>query len=156
MKNEKRKSADEPRASRPHAPGYGIAEGDTGEGLLPWSWAVERLERARNYFLSTTRPDGRPHAMVIWGIWVENIFYFSTGRDSRKARNLAANPNCVVCPEKAEEAVIVEGVADEVKDKKLIGRLDKIYQSKYEWKLDPKLGPIYAVRPTIAFGFIET
>ena len=53
----------------------------------------------------------RPHTMVVWGIWLDNAYYFSTGSTTRKAKNLAANPNCVVCNENVEEAVIVEGQA---------------------------------------------
>jgi pyridoxine/pyridoxamine 5'-phosphate oxidase len=52
--------------------------------------------------------------MPVWGVWADDRFYFSTGRQSRKARNLAANAACVVCAERADEAVIVEGVAEEV------------------------------------------
>ena len=74
-------------------PGYGIS--DSAEGILPWSWAAERLSQAHNYFVATARPDGRPHVMPVWGLWLDDAFYFSTGASSRKARNLAANPRCV-------------------------------------------------------------
>jgi hypothetical protein len=47
-----------PRASRPKLPGYGLVGETEGEGLLPWSWAADRLTAARNYFIATTRPDG--------------------------------------------------------------------------------------------------
>ena len=82
-------------------PGYGILDANGGRGLLPWAWAVERLTRARNYWIATTCPDGLPHCVPVWGVWLDddNAFYFSSGTQSRKARNLAANPNCVVCPE---------------------------------------------------------
>ena len=93
--------------------------------------------------------------MPIWGIWVNGTFYFSTGRESRKAKNLAKNPKCVVCNERAEEAVILHGDAEEIADVALIRRLGKIYHAKYKWKLDPALGPIYAVRPRVAFGMAE-
>lgn len=83
----------QPRASRPHMPGYGILAADQGSGLLPWSWASERLAEAHNYFVATTRPDGRPHVMPVWGLWLDDTFYFSTGRESRKARNLEGNPH---------------------------------------------------------------
>jgi hypothetical protein len=56
-----------PKASRPYMPGYGILDAKSGSGLLPWSVAVERLTEARNYWIATTRPDGRPHAMPVWG-----------------------------------------------------------------------------------------
>ena len=34
---------DIPRISRPYMPGYGILAADQGSGLLPWSWAADRL-----------------------------------------------------------------------------------------------------------------
>ena len=59
----------EPRSGRPHMPGYGILGPDGGTGLLPWSWAEERLRDSRNYWLATVRPDGRPHVMPVWAVW---------------------------------------------------------------------------------------
>jgi hypothetical protein len=73
-----------PHASRPDIPEYGILPADQGRGLLPWSWAQERLETSRNYWISTTRPDGRPHTTPIWGVWWENCFYFSAGNLTRE------------------------------------------------------------------------
>ena len=97
------------KASRPHMPGYGMPRGT--KGLLPWTWAEERLRKSHNYYVMTVRPDATPHAMPVWGIWADGCFYFSTGAKSVKTRNLAANPSCIVCTEKAAEAVIVEGTA---------------------------------------------
>src|SRR5712691_7751987 len=57
---------------------------------LPWKWATERLTRARNYWIATTRPNGQPHSRPVWGVWLDDTFYFSTG--SLAAQNLAANP----------------------------------------------------------------
>jgi nitroimidazol reductase NimA-like FMN-containing flavoprotein (pyridoxamine 5'-phosphate oxidase superfamily) len=143
-----------PKAGRPHMPGYGVPR--SKKGLLPWAWARRRLTQSHNYWLITVRPNGRPHAMPIWGLWVEPTFYFSTGRASRKARNLARNARCVVCTERAHEAVVVEGVAREVKDEKQLARLAEPYHAKYRpWTLDLELGPVYAVRPRVAFGMHE-
>ncbi len=143
-----------PRATRPHMPGYGLPKGT--KGLIPWKWADERLARSHNYWIITVRPDGRPHAAIVWGIWVDGHVYFSTGRQSRKARNLVANPACVLGTENAADAVIVEGRATEITDRARIERLGKPYSKKYKgWTLDPKLGPIFEVRPAIAFGLRE-
>jgi len=87
---------DQPRASRPYMPGYGIVGPTQGSGLLPWSWAEERLTASRNYWVASSWPDGRPHAMPVWGIWHDGALWFSSSRQSRKARNLAADPRCVV------------------------------------------------------------
>ena len=135
-------------------PEYGILAPDEGRGLLPWSWAVERLTRAHNYWFATTRPDGQPHVMAVWGVWLDDVFYFSTGRQTRKARNLMQNPHCVVCTESAEEAVIVEGEAAPVDEPTVLSRLAEVYQAKYGESY-PDDSNIYAVRPTVAFGFIE-
>ena len=151
-KRTKQKSA--PAADRPHMPGYGVPANK--KGVLPWKWAEQRLIRSHNYFLCTVRPDGTPHVMPIWGAWADGIFCFSTGRDSRKARNLAANPRCVICNEKVQEAVILEGRAEELLDPVRIKELGRSYARKYKpWKLDPKLGPIFIVRPIVGFGMYE-
>jgi len=60
----------EPSASRPYMPGYGLLDAAQGAGLLPWSWAVERLQRSHDYWVATVRPDGRPHVMPVWGVWM--------------------------------------------------------------------------------------
>ena len=73
----------EPKASRPDMAEYGLLDEHSGTGLLPWSWAAERLAQSRNYYVATARPDGRPHAMPVWGIWLDDVFYFSTATGSR-------------------------------------------------------------------------
>ena len=74
--------------------------------MLPWSWAEQQLKKSHNYWITTVKPDGSPHTMVVWGLWRDGCFLFSTGSKSRKARNLSRNANCVVYAEHAHEAVI--------------------------------------------------
>ena len=143
----------EPKASRPQMVGYGVPE--SLEGALPWAWAQERITRSHNYWLTTVRPDGAPHAMPVWAIWLEGGLYFSTGGTSRKARNLEQNPNCVVCNENAEEAVIVEGTAHRLSENEIPVTAFRDYKTKYGWELDPKRGPVYEVRPRIVFAMPE-
>jgi len=155
----KRSSTSRPRASHPHAPGYGFPKG--AKGLLPWSWAEQRLKKSHNYWITTVRPDCSPHTMVVWGLWIDGQFLFSTGSQSRKARNLGKNPHCIVATEQAQEAVIVEGVA-EIADiptrKKLLAK----YPRKYEWDMSTiekdilsMKEPVFAVRPKVVFGLWE-
>src|SRR5438045_7631525 len=86
---------EQPKAIRPQMDGYGIPS--TTEGMLPWEWGRERFSKSHNYLLSTVKSDGSPHVMPVWGIWLDGAFYFSTSVTSRKAKNLADNPRCVVC-----------------------------------------------------------
>ena len=93
--------------------------------------------------------------MPVWGVWTDGAFYFSTGRKSRKGRNLAANPACTITNDDGEEAVILEGVAEEVKEADELERMAAAYKKKY--KMDPRVmkEPIFVVRPRTVFGFIE-
>jgi hypothetical protein len=144
-----------PKAGRPGFAGYGIVGADQGEGLLPWSWARDRLEKTANYFIATTRPDGRPHVMIVWGLWLDESFHFSTSPTSVKAKNLAANPHCTICPGDADEAVIVEGVCEEVSDRGFTGRFFAAYKDKYDMDVSGMGSPIYTVRPRVVYGQIE-
>jgi hypothetical protein len=149
----------DPKPSRPHAPGYGFPE--TSKGLLHWTWAEQRLKKSHNYWITTVKPDGSPHTMVVWGLWQDGRFLFSTGSKSRKARNLAANAHCIVCTEHAHEAVIVEGVA-EIADVAWRRKLLPAYEKKYKFDMksmkDDILSmkePVFAVRPRVVFGLWE-
>lgn len=134
-------------------PVYGIPQALTGS--LAWEWASERLTKSHNYLITTVRPDGRPHIMVVWGIWLDNAYYFSTGATTRKAKNLAANANCVVCNEDVEEAVIVEGKARQLAVLEIPKPAFKLYKKKYGWKLDPEMGPVFKVTPLVVFAMPE-
>jgi hypothetical protein len=142
-----------PKANRPHFPGYGIKQSKTG--LLPWKWAQDRLSRSRQYWIATTRPDGTPHVMIVWGLWLGDSFYFSTGKNSRKARNLAANPHCVICSDDASQAVIVEGEVDTLDGVEDVKPLLAAYKKKYRYDVSGMGEPFYRVRPQVAFGLIE-
>jgi hypothetical protein len=145
-------------------PGYGLPEGN--KGLLPWSWAEQRLKRSHNYWITTVKPTAEkpkvsPHTMVVWGLWQDGRFLFSTGSKSRKARNLAQIQNCVVCTERANEAVIVEGTA-EIADLPSRRKFLQVYERKYKFDMkgmkDDILSmqePVFAVRPRVVFGLWE-
>ncbi len=98
----------EPKASRPKFPeGYVAAP----KGFVPWSWVESRLAETKNYWLITVRPDGRPHAVPKWGVWVEGKVYFDGSPETRHSRNIARNPQVTVHLESGDEVVIVEGEA---------------------------------------------
>ena len=148
-----KEARNKPKASRPHMQGYGVP--DSMEGALSWDWAEKRLRDSHNYWLTSVGANGAPHTMPVWGVWLEGSYYFSTGASSRKARNLQQNPKCVVCNEDAEEAVIVEGVAQQLKDGEIPKEAFTDYKSKYDWELDPQRGPAWVVRPKTVFAMPE-
>jgi hypothetical protein len=146
---------DSPRADRPFAPGYGIVGTQEGKGLLRWTWVAKKM-KCRTFWLITIHASAkRPHVMPVWGVWVDDAFFFSTARKSRKGQNLAANAACAVTNDDGEEAVIVEGIAAPLADPALEERVAAAYQKKY--KMDPRSmkEPIFRVQPTKVFGFVE-
>lgn len=121
----------EPHPTRPRAPAA-YAFSKNLAPLLPWSHVVERLERSRNYWLATTRPDGRPHVTPLWGVWVDDALYFDGHPATRWARNLAANPAASVHLESGEDVVILEGaVEDLTTDADTAARIIAAWDSKY-------------------------
>jgi hypothetical protein len=150
----------EPVASRPYMPGYGLRAAGEGTGLLSWSWARERLERSHDYWVATTWPDGRPHVMPVWGVWAEEALWFSSSLGSRKARNLAANPHCVLTTDNAKEPVVLEGDAELERDLPTIESFVAWINAKYDTDysvdfFDPASNACFRVRPTWAFGLTE-
>jgi hypothetical protein len=140
--------------------GYGVPT--TDEGLLEWSWAVERLEQAKNYWFSTTRPDGRPHAIPSWGVWIDGALYFDGSPETRRMRNLATNPAITIHLESGDEVVILEGEARDTgkPDQAFANRLAAALAAKYGPKYEPgpdtwDQGGLYVMRPRRAFGWTE-
>jgi hypothetical protein len=122
----------EPHADRPQMPDYGVDTSDWS--ALPWSWAGDRLVATRNYWVVTASADARPHAMPVWGVWddADHRFAFSCGPRSRKARNLAANPQMVVMADDTVECVSVEGRASLLTDKGRVAVWVERYLAKYQ------------------------
>jgi general stress protein 26 len=135
-------------------PGYGIAPESKG-GLLPWSFVEERMAKSRNYWIASTRSDGSPHVAPVWGLWHRDSFYFSTGEESRKGRNLAADPRAVAHLESGDEVVILEGVLETEEDDVTKQQLDKAYNAKYHVSLLAVGGLIYRLRVQRAFAWRE-
>ena len=130
----------------------------SSDGPLVWSHAEKRLERARNYWIATTRPDGRPHVAPVWGVWMEGELYFGTGRSSVKGRNLAHSPELIVHLESADDVVIFEGEVEEVRDRTSFKAVDIAYRAKYGMGVREAGhdGAVwYVVRPRKAHAWLE-
>ncbi len=146
----------QPPADRPFAPGAGILGPKDGLGLLRWTWVARKMNECRTFWVATIYAGhGRPHVMPVWGVWVDDAFFFSTGRKSRKGQNLAANAACTIANDDGAEAVIVEGRAAELEDAVVLERVAAAYKKKY--KMDPReMGePLFKVEPEKVFAFIE-
>ena len=135
-----------------------------------WSQARHELAGAEVYWLSTVRPDGRPHVTPLLGIWLEGTLYFCTGPKERKAKNLSGIRHCALTTGQSTLEgldLVIEGTAESVSDQAELGRVADTYESKYgphfvapdgTWS---GLGDairraevlVYRVAPQIGFGF---
>ena len=125
---------------------------------------------AKIFWISTVRPDGRPHVTPLIAVWLGNSIFFSTGPTERKARNLAENPNCILTTgDSAMDAgldVVIEGTAVRVRDRATLRRIGDANEAKYgsQWRFDvgedgsTNAGEqgqvlVFEVAPSKVFGF---
>jgi PPOX class probable F420-dependent enzyme len=99
-----------------------------GTPLLEWSKIEERLGQGltqapdaggpnrHTCWLATINPDGSPHVTGIGALWAESTFWFETGRNTRKGRNIARDPRCTLSVATQEFDLVVEGRADLIID----------------------------------------
>ncbi len=151
----------EPQPSRPHLPAeFKVQDAAITSARLPWDKTRERLVAARNYWLASLSPDGRIHIIPVWGVWLDEAFYFTTDENSQKGRNLAANPNVALHLDTAEDLVSLDGMADLVTDQALLERVFAAYEAKYDYHLEPDLtNPryrCYQLLPNVAFTWLES
>jgi hypothetical protein len=135
-----------------------------------WSQALIELRGAEVYWLSTVRPDGRPHVTPLLAIWLEGALYFCTGPDERKAKNLFANRHCVLTTGQSTLKgldLVIEGTVVSVSDPAELGRVANTYESKYGSHFVAPDGTwsglgdairraevlVYRVAPETGFGF---
>jgi nitroimidazol reductase NimA-like FMN-containing flavoprotein (pyridoxamine 5'-phosphate oxidase superfamily) len=105
-----------------------------GAKPVPWAEAQAQLEGAALFWISTVRPDGRPHVTPLIAVWLDEALYFCTGPDERKAKNLAGNANCILttgCNIEDGLDVVVEGEAVRVSDDARLRQIADAYLNKY-------------------------
>lgn len=143
-----------PTPDRPRMPGYGVSP-DT-DGLLPFSWAEERLAAARRVVVSSKDRSGRPHAVPVWAVWHLGALAFSVGGQGRTARNLAADPRCSAVAQAGTDAVAVEGRVVRVTDRAVADELGARYEAKYGSGFpDIEESPLWRLVPEVVFGFVD-
>ncbi|MHA2089600.1 MAG: pyridoxamine 5'-phosphate oxidase family protein [Candidatus Kariarchaeaceae archaeon] len=136
------------KPQRPSIPEYGISEEQ--EGMVTWNQVNQWMDESKNYWISTTKPNGNPHARPLWGIWQDNFFYFGGGSKTQNAKNLQNNSSIIVHTESGENVVIIEGKVELFDDEKLNEKLGKAYEKRYGMFHSP---PFWRVIPEIVFAW---
>ena len=97
------------------------------------SQVERRLQTEQNLWLATVRPNGTPHLVPIWFVWVAEKIYLCTGADSVKVRNLARNPRVSVALEDGAKPIVIEGVAHPIERPPTPVVAE--FQRKYDWDI---------------------
>jgi hypothetical protein len=141
-----------------------------GAVAAPWTQALAVLARAELFWLSTVRPDGRPHVTPLLATWHDGALYFTTGDQERKAHNLRANPQCVATTGTNTLDgldVVVEGAASHATGVDERAAVAVAYETKYGRHLTSPDGTwhgmsaairsgdvlLYRIEPAVAFAF---
>ena len=134
----------------------------------PWPHALALLEQAGLFWVSTVRPDGRPHVTPVVAVWVDGAVYFTSGPGEQKSRNLAANRHCAVttgCNIWDEGFdIVVHGEAIVVRDRPLLQKVADAFGAKYgsDWAFQVAgdgtfrghgVSLVYRLAPEQALGF---
>ena len=141
---------------RPRMPaGYGVGDPQYGFEPIEWTWVERRMTEARNYWISTTRADGSPHAAPVWGVWLDDAFHFFTDPDSLKGRTIARDGRTIVHLESGDDVVILEGTMEACP---LTQEVDGAYESKYGVSDNSGDDPIemFRLRWTKALAWLES
>lgn len=120
-----------PKVMRPtFPPGYV----DKPKGFLTWDWVAKQLTESKHYWLCSVRPNGHPHVVPRWGVFIDDKFYYDGSPETRHARNIMKNPYVSLHLENGSEAVILNGTcAPAGKPSPELGKkLSQAYRKKYK------------------------
>lgn len=143
--------------SRPLLPEeYGMPA--DAKGLHDWSRVVERLEKAKNYWVCTAGPDGRPHAVPVWAMWLDDTLYFDGHPQTRWGRNMAKNRAISVHLESGDEVVILEGEVQDIAHagREIAVKLVAISKAKYGYSPEADVyieRGLFALRPKTVYAW---
>lgn len=126
-----------------------------GAQAIPWRSALALLGEAEVFWLSTVRPDERPHVTPLLAAWSLGGMCFTTGGQERKARNLEHNPGCVLTTGAnilTGVDVVIEGVASRVDEHSEREQAVTDFEQKYGALLTSPEGPFYRLGEAVIAG----
>jgi hypothetical protein len=102
----------------------------------PWAVGLEQIIDADTFWLSTVRPDGRPHVTPLIAVWHGDAIWFTTGPDERKAKNLAENSSCALTTGRSDLVdggldIVLEGTAEQVTNEAELEPIAEAFAAKY-------------------------
>jgi hypothetical protein len=138
----------------------------------PWAVGLEQIIDADTFWLSTVRPDARPHVTPLIAVWHGDAIWFTTGPGERKAKNLAENSSCVLTTGRSDLVdggldIVLEGTAEQVTNEAELQPIAEAFAAKYGTEIwnfvvrdgafsDREMGGraiVFRIRPVRGLGF---
>jgi Pyridoxamine 5'-phosphate oxidase len=119
-------------------------------------------------WLTTINPDGSPHVTPVGIVAVDRVWNFTSGPATRKSRNIAADPRCVVSIATHPYDLVIEGSASRVTDSaELLSVVAAFAEQGWPAQVEgdavvaeysaPSAGPppwhVYRITPATVFAF---
>jgi hypothetical protein len=119
-----------------------------GDPELPWSRARDHLasqpaQPATTFFLATAGAGGSPNVAGIGIHWYDGDLFFTCGPGTRKARNLASDPACVIAVALGGIDLVLEGEAIQVHEPDLVETVIAIFRAS-GWPAEVRDGRVVA------------
>lgn len=130
--------------------------------MLTWPAVKEILGAFPYLWISTVGPDGKPHLVQQWGVWVDDTLYFEGSDKTRWARNLARDRRLAWGAQLGDKAVYGDATVDMIRgvEHRLAMKIAKAYAAKYgrSFKYRPKAeqyeqGHVFRARPSKLIAF---
>jgi hypothetical protein len=100
---------------------------------LDWGETVPSLSKGGWFWLATVKPNGAPHVMPLFGVWNGSGFFITSKETTRKSRNLAAEPRCVISTDTGDLHVVIEGIARHIHDTDTLQQASDTFRAAYGW-----------------------
>lgn len=125
--------------------------------ILAWDYISRRMSEAPNYWIATVNPNGRPHVVPVWGVWLDETLYFGGGPHTRWSRNLLRHPYVTVHLDDSNHAVILEGSVTRIADPDSgdLRRIDDVYEQKYNMRHGPPIWHLH-LHKVLAWNSMDT
>ena len=145
-----------PKPTQP-APLEGYWSPKDAKKILAWDYVSQRMHDAPNYWIATVNPNGMPHVVPVWGVWLDETLYFGGGPHTRWSRNLIRHPQVTVHLDDSNHAVIMEGHVTRYADPEsdVLRRIDDAYEAKYDMRHGPPIWHLH-LRKVLAWKGMDT
>jgi hypothetical protein len=107
---------------------------DKPVSFVTWDWVAAQLAESKNYWLCSVRPNGRPHVVPRWAVYVDGKIYYDGSPQTRHGRNIKLSPNISVHLENGTQPIILYGISvpSEKPSPELGKKLSQAYKEKYK------------------------